>query len=426
MPNNKKHSIHFDWFFFFFLLSLVTVMMFGLFYRQSMGSESYYPSDVKAYILEMQGLESGYEFPYPVLFWLSAFLDLFVSPPIAVALVVTVLNAFAMVIVKYYMNQLFCKSETASSSGNKALGGIACSVATFFLFYVSMLFPPGAYQPGVDQYYVGVFTPNPFHNATYLAARPFAIVTFIIFIKVLSTYEQGIRKCWKQELLLGISLLLATMTKPSFTLIFLGAAGLVLLFRLLRGGFAILPATLQLVLFFIPTFAHLLYQFQGVFVPSPGEVGGIGFSLAEVWLHHSNNIPVAILKAICFPLLVVIFNRKVAQKRESTRFAWLLYLVSLAMFLFLYEKGFRKYDMNFSWGYMCGLFFLFLDSILLLIEQTIAIKPLIGSCKKNAQRFIKKELRCVLMLVLQWMVFFWHLICGILYFMGIYSGVMYY
>lgn len=61
---------------------------------------------MKAYILEMQGLDSGYSFPYPILFKLGAFFYLFTTPEFAMALATMVLNSGAVVITKIALNRL--------------------------------------------------------------------------------------------------------------------------------------------------------------------------------------------------------------------------------------------------------------------------------------------------------------------------------
>ena len=83
------------------LLVVASVVTFILFYRQTFGSEVLYHSDMKAYILEMQGLDSGYSFPYPIFFKLSAFFHLFLGAETSVALATMVLNSFSMVVLKW-------------------------------------------------------------------------------------------------------------------------------------------------------------------------------------------------------------------------------------------------------------------------------------------------------------------------------------
>ena len=61
------------------LVGIASAVTLLLFYRQcveSMLGTGLYHSDMKAYILEMQGLDSGYSFPYPILFKLAAVIHL--------------------------------------------------------------------------------------------------------------------------------------------------------------------------------------------------------------------------------------------------------------------------------------------------------------------------------------------------------------
>ena len=63
------HKNFIDIFVFAILVIIASAVTFWLFYRQcveSMLGTGLYHSDMKAYILEMQGLDSGYSFPYPV------------------------------------------------------------------------------------------------------------------------------------------------------------------------------------------------------------------------------------------------------------------------------------------------------------------------------------------------------------------------
>lgn len=412
------------------MLAAVGAVTCLLFYRQcveSMAGSGLYHSDMKAYILEMQGLDSGYSFPYPVFFKLAALFHLFTSPECAVALATVVLNLLAIVVTKCVLNSLAYENLRGLFKGYGWLGGILISAVSVSLFFVSMVFPPsGIYLPGIKYNYLGVFTANPFHNATYMAARPFAIPAFFMFVKLLDEYEgidrcvgnngnggadrgdRGDRKVLRRDLILfSVFLLAATMTKPSFTIVLVGAAGLIMLYRLFRSKFANLKATLLLGLTFLPTFADLLYQYQGVFVPDAGEEGGVGFCFGRIWLLYCDNIPLAIGLAVGFPILVLLLNHKELKTNTFYRFSWQIYLMSFAMAFLLYEKGFREPDFNFSWGYMYGIFFAFLGSVLVLLRAT-------------AQK--KKPL----WLILQWGALGWHLVCGLYYFYGIFQGRMYY
>ncbi len=416
------------------MLLVVSAVTLFLFYRQCTGSPDLYHSDMKAYILEMQGLDSGYSFPYPIFFKLSAFFHLFVSPEWAVAIATMVLNSGAMVVVKLALNHLFLLAknqevESVKDVGNATgsfdlqnekygwLHGAFISVAAISLFFISMLYTPaGIYLPGIQFKYLGVFTPNPFHNATYMAARPFAILAFLWFVKLLPVYEQGVsRKGW-DYVWFSIFLMLATMTKPSFTLVMVSTAGLVMLYRMIRSKFANFVPTVQLGLCFVPTFIDLLYQYKGVFVAEEPSEGGVGFGFADVWSLYCDCIPIAVCLAVGFPILVLVLNYKKFRKNTLYLFSWQLFAVSFLEAFLLFEKGFRKPDFNFSWGYMYGIFFVHLGALVVLLRTT-------GEYVRHRGETGKRE---VILLCVQWLAYLCHLVCGLFYFLNFLMGKMYY
>lgn len=77
-----------------------------------------------------------------------------------------------------------------------------------------------------------------------------------------------------------------------------------MLYRLFRAGWKNFKRSFYLGLAFVPTFIDLLYQFGGVFGANSqaGEDGGIGFGIGSVWKLYTNNIPLAAVLALGFPL----------------------------------------------------------------------------------------------------------------------------
>ena len=267
MERTKKDK-RIDWIFFGVLLTAVSAVTLLLFHWQTIGSPEHYHSDMKAYILEMQGLDSGYSFPYPVLFRFAALIHLAAPPELSMAVATMILNSLAIVFVKMMLGSLVQEPLENAFSRNKWMAGILISLVSVSLFFISMVFPPpGIYLPGIRYNYLGVFTSNPFHNATYMAARPFAVLAFFQFVKLLEHYEDVSGITLKDYILFALFLLLATMTKPSFTIVLAGAAGLIMVYRLVRTRFRNFWPTVWLGICFIPTFIDLLYQFKGVFVP---------------------------------------------------------------------------------------------------------------------------------------------------------------
>lgn len=432
-----------------FLVAIASAVTFRLFYRQCVESllgTGLYHSDMKAYILEMQGLDSGYSFPYPILFKLAAAIHLVTSSldtgeELAMALATMLLNSAAMIALKVMLDKHvgpdLRRAMAAGSAklsggrnGKEWIPGVITGIVAVSLFFVSMVYPPtGIYLPGIKYKYLGVFTPNPFHNATYMAARPFAILAFFKYGELLPLYEQ--ENAWKEHgrdyLLFSVYLLLATMAKASFTIVLVGAAGILMLWRMFRSKFRNFLPTIRLGICFIPTFVDLLYQFCGVFVPQEGQEGGIGFTFGHVWMQYCSNIPLAIGLAAGFPILVLLLNYKELRRDSIYRFSWQVYVMSFLMAFCLYEKGFREMDFNFSWGYMYGIFFAFVGALLVLLRATAR------ACEKAAElqagsnpETRSKCCRIRVVIGIQWLAYLWHLICGLYYFYGFLKGAMYY
>ena len=427
-----------DILFFGFLLLLASGACFYLFYHQTLGNTQYFHSDMKAYILEMQGLDSGYEFPYPILFRLGAFFHLFAEPELSMALATTVLNSLGMVCCKWMLDRAVLVPLRESFGAREKLkrfsflAGWLISVVSVALFFVSMLYLPGnILLPGIYGKYRGVFSPNPFHNATYMAARPFALLAFFSFAFLLEKYEKGYDRTGKvgpdlkAYLFFAVSLLLATMAKPSFTIVLVGSAGLIMVWRFFRNLYTkqypgkLLPM-LELGLSFLPTFGVLLYQYSGVFVPDKGAEGGMGFCLGEVWKLHCGSIPLGMLLAGAFPFFVLLCNLGELRRNTLYRFSWQIYGMGFAMAYLLYEKGFRKPDFNFSWGYMYGIFFAFVGSVTLLLGKTG------GYLRGEENLYPGGKIGSLCLICLQWLAFLAHVVCGVYYFYGLTKGQMYY
>ncbi|MBQ8041508.1 MAG: hypothetical protein IJ274_16855 [Lachnospiraceae bacterium] len=159
-----------------------------------------------------------------------------------------------------------------------------------------------------------------------------------------------------------------------------------------------------------------------MFGPVEGEEKGIGFGLGKAWSYHCDNIPLAIFLGMAFPLAVLVLNFKELKKDGVFRLAWQIMAVSLFEMLFLYEKGFRVGHLNFSWGYMHGLFFAFVAAAFLLFRKTFVIN---GTTLTEDNNSARRGFR-MLMLLGQWGLFGLHLLLGLLYFKTMLVCELYY
>ena len=204
---------------------------------------------------------------------------------------------------------------------------------------------------------------------------------------------------WKRCLPFAISLFLMTITKPSYTLVLVPLMGIILLCDLVRSRGKSLRNAFCVCVTMIPTGLDLLYQFFGVFSGTnvKGEETGIGFAFAKVWSNYSKNILLSVIMGMALTIGVAVLNWKKLRESFLYRFAWYNYLVATAMFLCLYEKGFRMMHANFSWGYMHGMFFVFFLTLVLVLQNTV-------EWRKNWK---------IIFLPAEWGVFAYHLVCGV-------------
>lgn len=405
----ERYEKRTDRLFFGILLILYSMLMFVLFYRQAIEYQGIYFSDMKAYILETQGLESGYEFPYRFFFWLSRIWMPVMGAEAAVAFSTTFLNSLSVLLLKYYMEKTLKEYARRQQVKWNLLWDAAVNLAVFSLFFVSMYYGPKDEKIWGYQYIYrcnGILTPNPYWNATYLAVRPFSIICFFLTAEILEKYEREIPV--KKAVYLSLFSFLAAFTKPSFHFILLPVVGLTLLYRLLAARFANWKNTLLFGCCFLPTGFLLVFQFLGVFTGQNvrGEETGIGIELGKAWHIHSFNIPLSILLALLFPFCILALNFRELKKDSQFRLAWQLMAAGLLSFLFLYEKGFRLVHLNFSWGYMHGLFFVFVICVLRMLKNLMGWKPWIFGV------FVIPELYLYL----------YHLQCGIEFFLYLYQG----
>lgn len=404
-----------------FLLCLIPYLAatYYLFYHQCVGK---FPSDIYYYITVSKQITKNSLFPslpYPLLPYLARAISLFTFPENAMALAVTLLNGLTAIALKLCIDRCFEGREP-----KEPLNGISSALLTFSLLFVSMLYPLtyiGRYQEmtpdgaGFLIRYTGVFSPNPYHNATFLAARGFSVITFFLFAEILSFYETENRWYHSKYFMFSVSLFVTTLAKPSFTLVLAGTAGLIMLWRLAKSRFANRKPFFQFGIYFIPTFLLLLFQYGGMFGAEPEQENGIGIGFLKAWSTVSDNVPVSILLGMAFPLTVLFFQllkRPVSQNgQDSTaylkgllRLSWQFFLVALVTVLFFYEKNYRINHLNFAWGYMYGMLFCYTSGLILLVQNT------------------RKKLQPRWQLAAQWIFYGMHLVCGADYFRVLIQG----
>lgn len=382
------------------LIGAVYAMLF-LFYRQAISDGNTFMSDMGPYIKEMLGEKTQFDFPYPVLFKTGALINVFAtSPEWAMAITIMVFNILAMVITRIVLSK---------QTGAKLLA----TFCTLGLFFLSMIYSDAFKVFGIPYKYEGVMSPNPWHNGTYMAARPFMILAFVLGAITLARYEKELKDIKQLSarqkrlyLWFAISMLLVTMTKPSYTIIHMAAAGIIMIYRFFASKCRNFKQTIILGCCYIPTIIALLYQYAGVFQGTGADdvERGIGFEFGRVWGQYTTNYPLALFLAGAFPIITLMFHFKDLKGNAQYRFGWQVYLAATVMALCLYEKGFREWHFNFGWGYICGLFIVFMCAVVLMLNDTMKLVQ--GQLAKGR----------VIELAVMWLCFITHVLMGLRYF----------
>lgn len=264
------------------------------------------------------------------------------------------------------------------------------------LFFVSMIIVPLR-----ELRYLGIGTPNPWHNPTYSLCRPFAIGSFILITKVNELFQQN-KKFIKYLILLSITLFLSVLMKPSFYFVFLPATFLYYLYVLIKGKFKKFWDCVLLGLSVVPAGLVLVVQNIILF----GEENAIAITLqGKLWRGYApyGSVLLAIILGMAFPLFVTFTNiKKLSFEHILVALACVFGTIEAYFFI---EEGPRYQHGNFLWGYYFCMFFAFLISLITFVNN------------KEKTKTYK---------VIGWSLFSLHLLCGIFYFAEILFGHSYF
>ena len=234
-----------------------------------------------------------------------------------------------------------------------ATGAPKIALLVAAVFVVSMLF----LMPLINMSYIGVFTPNPWHNPTFNFARVFSIVTFVCFLRLTDPEI----KHWSTGglVLFTVSATLSMWAKPSFMMTLGPAMGLVVLAGWIRGRISRQEVG-QLAACLVPAVVALWLVHQSVYGKDEAS-GAVVFAPGRIWGLYSKSITLSVVLALAFPLYV--FAVRIRRLSYTFTFAFVNLVLSFLVFFCLAEEGPRASHANFVWSYMGGLFFFFLVAI---------------------------------------------------------------
>ena len=251
----------------------------------------------------------------------------------------------------------------------------------------------------LENYYLGGYTGNIWHNPTYLAVKPVALMTFLFYSHILTVH---IAKK-KEYIIASLFLVASAFFKPNFYQCFVpGLVVYCIIYWLLNRTKEVFLECLRIAGTCVPIGVVAVIQFV---TSLSGEGGkGIGISYLYVWKHFTPNWKLALIVSIAFPLLVYIIQA-VKLRWNVQMFLSLCMLGSaIIQYMFFYIPA-GPFAGDFSWGFGLSIFICFMVAM-----ERLFFTPVEGTFS------IAGKILC-------YGIYFMHLYFGILYFSGIWERV---
>lgn len=236
--------------------------------------------------------------------------------------------------------------DFSSSQGFSGCSGFGFDAVSLFPFHLFAL--------DGENWYMGKFSPNVWHNSTILFVRPFCLLLFKDAIHWLSHRD---KKAFQKVLVWSLIILLS---KPSFLFAFVPAFPLIdrivkkkwnkasILYSI---AFLIGIFSLKFLIYDIPSTDLLKQSEEKVqVVVSPFSVFRF-YSQAPLW---------EFVASFAFPLVVFILLGKELFTKLPVKFGVILAMVSMAIYFTFAETGYRFQHANFYWQIPISLSILYL------------------------------------------------------------------
>ena len=192
---------------------------------------------------------------------------------------------------------------------------------TAMLISTGLLFLTSIYVPYIAPFfYTGGIITQPWHNITYLGMRVFAVITIYYFLEIFQTYQEQMRFLdWAK---IATPLALATSVKPNFLIAFSFTLLLFLLIDFFKGKMTKKKFVNTIIIgtTVFPSCFILLLQSFILFSPGDsGEASGIMITLFGSEFLQAGLFAVVqkLVRALAFPVLVFIYNRKNLNLRSN-------------------------------------------------------------------------------------------------------------
>lgn len=244
-----------------------------------------------------------------------------------------------------------------------------------------------ALAPLDGRFYLGYIGLNVLHNPTLLVIKPLAMLWFCwaayafpsdallrTGVNARVICERG--SSWLAIFGVALLAMLATFSKPSYTICILPAISACAGWRLLHGRRV--RWNLLLAGMILPAVAVLLWQYSWQYNQTAHTLNGktyrIVFHPLAAVSSWSQFVIYKGMLSVVFPVMVALFYARQTWQSTRMRLAWLVFAVSAAQFYLIAEEG-READGNFTWGAQIALFILFTESVMLILHRDPMFSP---------------------------------------------------
>lgn len=267
-----------------------------------------------------------------------------------------------------YFVTVFMTEKWCAHKGIKA-----SSVFTGFISFALTMMQPvwiSFLDAGVSRA-LGAFTINPLYNPTHMAARPFALLCFML-VADLWELEEGRNSVFfglskkRTLIVLAMVLFISATAKPVFAEMFIPAVGIAMLLRcrsvkylkenLLPAFAASLPTVIYILIMYF-----LYVKLGGSYADSEGAVIT---PFLQVWSYFTENVPLSILFMMSLPIYVLVIDCKNYLASNIGKLGTVSFIIGFLEAAFLGEGGEKIYHGNFIWPMMFGALLLWASALL--------------------------------------------------------------
>jgi len=283
----------------------------------------------------------------------------------------------------------------------------------------------------VSERYIGSFSMNPLHNPTQMCMRPFALLCICLVYDIWSAIEdkqyegtffsteKGLGKLY---FYLTVVLLLSCFAKPTFAEMFIPAVAFIMLARWLKLIKSKSQQTkeyfgecLRMLVCAVPSLLYILLSVCAYFIwgGSYGADDGLVItSFLEVWSMFTENVGLAVLFGMAFPLFILLVNPDYFLKDNLGILALVGYGIGFLEAAFLGEGGAKLSHGDFLWPMMAGMLIMFMAATLHLLELEIVVNA-IGEI--GLERNLRKTKIQSCLINIGWGIFFAQVLFGMIY-----------